>query len=69
MASNMGSGVAGHQSQARDHLADCVLAWERQQRANEIVCEMHALAVSRVERRNSALSDALRQVPDFVVGN
>ena len=29
---------------------------------------MHALTVSRVERRNSALSDDLRQVPNFVVG-
>ena len=61
-------GVAGHQNLARDHLAYCNLASELQQRANDIVREMHALTVSRVERRNSALSDALRQVPNFVVG-
>ena len=61
------SGVAGHQSLARDHLAYCDLA--RQQRANDIVREMHALTVSCVERRNSALSDALRKVPKFDVGN
>ena len=30
---------------------------------------MHALTVFRVERRHSAFSDALRQVPNFVVGN
>ena len=30
---------------------------------------MHALIISRVERRNSALSDALSQVPNFVVDN
>ena len=47
------SGVAGHQSLARDHLAYCDLASERQQRANDIVREMHAFTVSRVERRNS----------------
>ena len=45
-------GVAGHQSLARDHLAYCDLASKRQQRANDIVREMHALAVSRVERQN-----------------
>ena len=50
------SGVAGRQSLARDHLAHCDLASERQQRANDIVREMHAVTVSRVERRNSALS-------------
>ena len=63
------SGVTGHQSLARDHLAYCDLASERQQRANDIVREMHTLTDSRVERRNSALSDALRQVSNFVVGN
>ena len=63
------SGVAGHQSLARDNLAYCDLASERQHRANDIVREMHALPVSRVERQNSALSDVLRQVPNFVVDN
>ena len=62
------SGVAGHQSVAYDHLAYCDLESELQQRANNIVCQMHALKVSCVKRRNSALSDALRQVPNFDVG-
>ena len=63
------SGVAGHQSLARDHLAYCDLASERLQPANDIVRETHALTVSLVERRHPALSDALRHVPNFVVGN
>ena len=62
-------GVVGHRSLARDHLAYCDRASERLQRANDTVREMHALTVSRVEQRASALSDALRQVPNFVVGN
>ena len=61
------TGVAGHQSLARDHLAYCDLATDRQQRAYDIVREHHALTVSRVERRNSALSDALHPVPKFTV--
>ena len=51
------TGVFGHQSLARDHLAYCDLATDRHQRAYDIVSERHALTVSRVERRNSALSD------------
>ena len=62
------TGVAGHQSLARDHLAYCDLATDRQQRAYDIVREHHALTVSRVERRNSALSDELHPVPKFAVG-
>ena len=61
-------GVFGRQSLARDHLAHCDLATDHQQRAYDIVREHHALTVSRVKRRNSALSDALRAVPKFVVG-
>ena len=33
------TGVAGHQSLARDHLAYCDLATDRQQRAHDIVSE------------------------------
>ena len=62
------TGVAGHQSLARDHLAYCDLVTDRQQRANDIVRKHHALTVSRVNRRNSALTDALRPAPKFVVG-
>ena len=61
------TGVFGHQSLARDHLAYCDLATDRQQRAYDIIRAHHALTVCRVERRNSALSDALRAVPKFVV--
>ena len=62
------TGVAGHQSLARDHLAYCDLATDRQQRANDIVRKHHALTVSRVNRRNSALADALRPASKFAVG-
>ena len=63
------TGVAGHQSLARDHLAYCDLATDRQQRAYDIVREHHTLTVYHVGRRNSALSDALRPVPSFAVGS
>ena len=62
------TGVAGNQSLARDHLAYCDLATDRQQRAYGIVREQHALTVSRAERGNSALFDALRSVPKFAIG-
>ena len=61
-------GVFGHQSLARDDLAYCDSATDRQQRAYDVVREHHALTVSRVERRNSALSDTLHAVPKFAVG-
>ena len=62
------TGVVGHQSLARDHLAYCDLAPDRQKRANDIVRAHHALNVSRVNRRASALADALRAAPNFAVG-
>ena len=58
----------GHQSQARDHLACCDMATDRQKRENDIVRAHHALTVSRVNRKNSALADALRPAPNFAVG-
>ena len=61
------TGVAGHQSLASDHLAYCDLATDRQQRANDNVRKHHALTVSRVRGRNSALADALRPTPKFTV--
>ena len=61
-------GVVGHQSLARDHLAYCDLATDRQKRANDVVRAHHALTVSRVDRRNSALTDALRPAPNFATG-
>ena len=62
------TGVVRHQSLARDHLAYCDLTTDRQKRANDIVRAHHALTVSRVNRRNSALVDALRPAPNFAVG-
>ena len=61
-------GVAGYQSLARDRLAYCDLATDRQQRAYDIVRKHDALTVSRVNRRNSALANALHPTPKFVVG-
>ena len=61
------AGFAGRQSLAREHLVYCDLATDHQQRAYDLVREHHALTFSRVDRRNSALSDALRPVPKFVV--
>ena len=58
----------GHQNLARDHLAYCDLATARQERANDIVRAHHALTVSRVNRRNSALADALHPAPNFATG-
>ena len=62
------TGVAGHQRLARDYLAYCDLATDRQQRANDIVRKHHALTVSRVNRPNSALADTLCPVRKFAMG-
>ena len=62
------TGVTRHQSLARDHVAYCDLVTDRQQRANDIVRKHHALTVSRVNRQNFALADALRPAPIFAVG-
>ena len=43
------------------------MATDRHQRANVIVCKHHALTVSRVNCRNSALADALHPTPKFAV--
>ena len=40
------TGVAGHTSLARDHLAYCDLATDQPQSANDIVRKHHALTVS-----------------------
>ena len=62
------TGVAGRQRVARDHLAYCDQATDRQHRANDIVRNHHALAVCHVNRRNSALAEALRPASKFAVG-
>ena len=48
-------------------LAYIDLATARQQRAYRVVREFHALHVSRLDRRNAALMDALRLLPPFSV--
>ena len=58
----------GHQSLARDHLEYCDLAADRQRRAYASVREQHALNISRVELRNSTLSDARKQLPIYTIG-
>ena len=49
---------------ACDHLFYCDLVTDRPQRVYDIVHEHNALTVARVGRRNFALSDALRPIPD-----
>ena len=55
----------GHESLDRDHLAYCDLARERQQHAYELVREQHALIVTRVNERNSTLSDTFLRLPNM----
>ena len=62
------TGVAGHQSLARDYLAYCDLATDRQQRTKYIVRKHHAFTVSGVNRRSSSFADALRPTPKFAGG-
>ena len=60
--------VVGHQSLARDHLAYCDMATDRQKCANYIVRVHYALTVFRVNRRTAALAKALRPAPNFATG-
>ena len=60
--------VGGHQSLDRDQLEYCNLAVDRQRRAYDLVREYNALKVSRVERRNSSLLDAINKLPTFIAG-
>ena len=48
-----------HQSLERDQLAYCDLARERQHRSYELMREQYALTVTRINGRNSPLSNAL----------
>ena len=52
----------GHQSLDRD------LAADRQRRSYDIVRKQHAITVSRLQRRNSTLTDALRKTPACAAG-
>ncbi|CAB1118826.1 unnamed protein product [Ectocarpus sp. CCAP 1310/34] len=60
--------LSGHLILARDQLEYCNLAVDRQRRAYELVREYNALKISRVERRNSSLLDAIHKLPQFTVG-
>ena len=62
------TGVVGHDILPRDHLAYFDLATNRQKHANDIVRAHHALTVSRLNRRKSALAGALRPAPNVTVG-
>ncbi len=58
----------GHQSLDRDQVEYCDLAADRQRRSYAMVRAQHRLSVSRIERRNSALGDALSKLPVYAVG-
>ena len=60
--------VGGHQSLKRDQLAYIDLATARQQRAYRAVRELHTIDVSRLNRRNAPIMDALCRSPPFTVG-
>ena len=59
----------GYQSLARDQLEYCDLAADRQRRSYALVREQHAITVSCVDRRDSALSDAIKQRLTYSIGN
>ena len=59
--------VGGRQGLDRDQVEYCNLAVDRQRRSYELVRECYALTVSRIQRRNSDLSQAITP-PAFVVG-
>ena len=60
--------VGAHQSLNRDQLAYIDLATARQQRTYRAVRERYAINVSRLNRRNAPIMDALRQFPPFTIG-
>ena len=57
-----------HHSLARDQLEYVDLAADRQRRSYALVREQHALNIARVESRNFALSDGLKQLPTYPIG-
>ena len=62
------SSVGGYQSLNRDQLAYIDFATARQQRAYRTVRELYANNVSRLNRRNAPIMDALRRSPPFTIG-
>ena len=61
--------ASGHQSLARDQLEYVHLAADRQRRSLVLLGEQDARNIARVEHRNSALSDRLKQLPTYAVGD
>ena len=61
-------GVVGNHNLDPGHLVYCDLATDRQKSANDNVRAHHALTVSIVNRRNSALDHELRPAPKCSVG-
>ena len=57
-----------HQSLDRDTTAWCDLAANRQRRSYDIVREQHVITVSRLERCNSTLTNALHKTPAYAAG-
>ena len=60
--------IGGHQRLNRDQLACFDRATGRRQRAYRTVREHHAVTVSRLDRRNAPILDALRRSPPFTAG-
>ena len=60
--------IGGHQSLNRDQLAYFDLATSRQQLAYLTVRAHHAVTVSRLDRRNAPILDALHRSPSFTTG-
>ena len=58
----------GHQSLARDQLEYVDLATDRQKRSYQLVRDQHALNTAKIERSNSALTEALRKTPIYTAG-
>ena len=60
--------IGGHQGLNRDQLAYVDLATGCQQRSYHAIRELHAICVSRLDRRNAPIIDALRRSPPFTTG-
>ena len=60
--------IGGHQRRNRDQLPHVDLTTGRQQRSYRAVRELHAIYVSRLDRCNAPIMDALRRSPPFTTG-
>lgn len=59
----------GYRSLPRAHFEYHDLAADCQRRAYELIREQHKLPVSRIERRHSALSEALHKLPTYTLND